>query len=205
MMKVWEPARGGTGRAFVGRDRELADLVAGLDDAIGGRVRLVLIAGEPRIGKTWLAEHLAEHAAKRGARVCGFAAGRAGARRRSGPGPSCRGSWPRAWTTGRWRPGWVTGSEQQHLPVGAFGAWFWGLAATGAFFWGMGRLRGNAVRQPFWIGLAVATTVIWGVATVLSIALPVYVTGSDPTRLPIGAMVSPVAAASVNVHSTADL
>jgi hypothetical protein len=69
MMKVWEPARGGTGRAFVGRDRELADLVAGLDDAIGGRVRLVLIAGEPGIGKTWLAEHLAEHAAKRGARV----------------------------------------------------------------------------------------------------------------------------------------
>jgi hypothetical protein len=92
-------------------------------------------------------------------------------------------------------PDMVTGSEQQHLPVGAFGAWFWGLAATGAFFWGMGRLRGNAVRQPFWIGLAVATTVIWGVATVLSIALPVYVTGSDPTRLPIGAMVSPVAAA----------
>ena len=92
-------------------------------------------------------------------------------------------------------PDMVTGSEQQHLPVGAFGAWFWGLAATGAFFWGMGRLRGNTVRQPFWIGLAVATTVIWGVATVLSIALPVYVTGSDPTRLPIGAMVSPVAAA----------
>jgi hypothetical protein len=92
-------------------------------------------------------------------------------------------------------PDMVTGSEQQHLPVGAFGAWFWGLAATGAFFWGTGRLRGNAVRQPFWIGLAVATTVIWGVATVLSIALPVYVTGSDPTRLPIGAMVSPVAAA----------
>jgi hypothetical protein len=84
-------------------------------------------------------------------------------------------------------PDMVTGSEQQHLPVGAFGAWFWGLAATGAFFWGMGRLRGNAARQPFWIGL--------GVATVLSIALPVYVTGSDPTRLPIGAMVSPVAAA----------
>jgi hypothetical protein len=92
-------------------------------------------------------------------------------------------------------PDMVTGSEQQHLPVAAFGAWFWGLAATGAFFWGMGRLRGNAARQPFWVGLAVATTVIWGIATVLSITLPVYVTGSDPTRLPIGAMVSPVAAA----------
>ena len=70
-----------------------------------------------------------------------------------------------------------------------------GLAATGAFVWGMGRLRGNAARQPFWVGLAAATMAVWGVATVLSIALPVYVTGSDPTRLPIGAMVSPVAAA----------
>jgi hypothetical protein len=77
-------------------------------------------------------------------------------------------------------PDMVTGSEQQHLPVAAFGAWLWGLAATGAFVWGMGRLRGNAARQPFWVGLAVATIAIWGVATVLSIALPVYVTGSDP-------------------------
>jgi predicted ATPase len=69
MVEVWRPARGEVGRAFVGRDRELADLVAGLDDAIAGRLRLLLIAGEPGIGKTWLAEHLAEHAAKRGARV----------------------------------------------------------------------------------------------------------------------------------------
>jgi tetratricopeptide (TPR) repeat protein len=55
--------------AFVGRDREVAELVAGLEDAIGGRGRLFLIAGEPGIGKTWLAEHLAGQAAKRGTRV----------------------------------------------------------------------------------------------------------------------------------------
>ena len=92
-------------------------------------------------------------------------------------------------------PDMVTGSEQQHLPVAAFGAWLWGLVATGAFVWGMGKLRGNMARQPFWVGLAVATMVVWGAATVLSITLPVYVTGSDPTRLPIGAIISPVAAA----------
>jgi hypothetical protein len=92
-------------------------------------------------------------------------------------------------------PDMVSGSEQQHLPVAAFGAWFWGLGATGAFVWAMGKLRGNAARQPFWTGLAAATIVVWGAATVLSITLPVYVTGSDPTRLPIGAMVSPAAAA----------
>ena len=53
----------------MGRDREVADLVAGLEDAIAGRMRLLLIAGEPGIGKTWLAEHLAGHAAARGAQV----------------------------------------------------------------------------------------------------------------------------------------
>ncbi len=53
----------------MGRDREVAELVAGLEDAVGGRGRLFLIAGEPGIGKTWLAEDLAGHAMQRGVRV----------------------------------------------------------------------------------------------------------------------------------------
>jgi tetratricopeptide (TPR) repeat protein len=54
---------------FVGRDAELAELSAGLEDAIGGRGRPFLIAGEPGIGKTMLAEQLAVRALERGARV----------------------------------------------------------------------------------------------------------------------------------------
>jgi hypothetical protein len=92
-------------------------------------------------------------------------------------------------------PDMVTGSEQEHLPVAAFGTWFWGLVATGGYLWAMGRLRGNASRRPIWTGLAVATLAIWLIATVLSIALPVVETGSDPTQIPIGAMIGPVAAA----------
>ena len=91
-------------------------------------------------------------------------------------------------------PDMVTGSEHQHLPVAALGSWFWGLIATGAFLWGMGRLRGNAVRRPIWIGLTAATLAVWLVATIAGIALPVVETGSDPTRLPVGAMIAPVAA-----------
>ncbi len=64
-------------RAFVGRDRELAELVAGLEDATGGRERLFLIAGEPGIGKTWLAEHIAQRQARRTARPAADAEGRA--------------------------------------------------------------------------------------------------------------------------------
>jgi AAA ATPase domain len=69
MVDKGDPPRRRAGRAFVGRDREVADLVAGLEDAVRGRMRLLLVAGEPGIGKTWLAEHLAGHATARGARV----------------------------------------------------------------------------------------------------------------------------------------
>ena len=55
--------------AFVGRDSELAELLAGLDDAFAGRGRLFLLVGEPGIGKSRLAEELIAHARARGARV----------------------------------------------------------------------------------------------------------------------------------------
>jgi tetratricopeptide (TPR) repeat protein len=54
---------------FVGRDRELAELRGGLDNAIDGRGRLFLIVGEPGIGKTRLAEELAAGAQARRAQV----------------------------------------------------------------------------------------------------------------------------------------
>ncbi len=58
-----------TARLFVGRERELGELRAGLLDAAGGRGRLFLVAGEPGIGKTRLAEELAAAAAGSGALV----------------------------------------------------------------------------------------------------------------------------------------
>ena len=62
-------APGPTGSPFVGRDSELAEVVDGLDDAFAGSGRLCLIAGEPGIGKSRLAEELSAHARARGARV----------------------------------------------------------------------------------------------------------------------------------------
>jgi DNA-binding SARP family transcriptional activator len=54
---------------FVGRERELAELAGGLDDALAGRGRVFLLAGEPGIGKSRLAEELTTDARARGARV----------------------------------------------------------------------------------------------------------------------------------------
>jgi DNA-binding SARP family transcriptional activator len=64
-----EPAGETPRSAFVGRDVELAELVAGLDDAFAGRGRLFLLVGEPGIGKSRMAEELIAEARARGARV----------------------------------------------------------------------------------------------------------------------------------------
>jgi DNA-binding SARP family transcriptional activator len=55
--------------AFVGREPELAELLAGLEDVLAGRGRLFLLVGEPGIGKSRLAEELTAEARARGANV----------------------------------------------------------------------------------------------------------------------------------------
>ncbi|HEU4908657.1 MAG TPA: hypothetical protein VFT17_07320 [Propionibacteriaceae bacterium] len=40
-------------------------------------------------------------------------------------------------------PDLVSGSEQEHLPVAAFTAWFWGAVGTMVLLFAMGRLRGK--------------------------------------------------------------
>ncbi len=54
---------------FVGRERELTELLEALEDALASRGRLVLLAGEPGIGKSRLADELMGQARARGARV----------------------------------------------------------------------------------------------------------------------------------------
>jgi eukaryotic-like serine/threonine-protein kinase len=57
-------------RRFVGREDELAALRRACDDALGARSRLVLVVGEPGVGKTRLVEEATAYAAMRGAQVC---------------------------------------------------------------------------------------------------------------------------------------
>ncbi|MBA3431171.1 MAG: AAA family ATPase [Actinobacteria bacterium] len=57
------------GKPFVGRERELDQLLAGLDDARAGDGRLFVLGGESGIGKTRLAEEFSRIAAERGVSV----------------------------------------------------------------------------------------------------------------------------------------
>ena len=54
---------------FVGRQREMDELTAALDDAISGQGRLVMLVGEPGVGKTRTAQELASYAETRGTQV----------------------------------------------------------------------------------------------------------------------------------------
>ena len=57
------------GGVFVGRQAEMDQLKAALEDVLGGRGRLVTLVGEPGIGKTRTSEELATYAGLRGAQV----------------------------------------------------------------------------------------------------------------------------------------
>ncbi len=52
--------------SFVGRQRELETLIAAMADAMAGHGRIVMLAGEPGIGKTRTAQELGDHASRRG-------------------------------------------------------------------------------------------------------------------------------------------
>ena len=56
-------------RVFVGRQREMAELRTALDDSLAGHGRMVMLVGEPGIGKTRTAQELAALAEQRGARI----------------------------------------------------------------------------------------------------------------------------------------
>jgi hypothetical protein len=54
---------------LVGRERELTELRLGLDAALGGRGRLFMVAGDPGVGKTALADAIGSEAVAAGATV----------------------------------------------------------------------------------------------------------------------------------------
>jgi hypothetical protein len=107
----------------------------------------------------------------------------------------CGGIWVAVVLISVFAPDLVSGSEQEHLPIAALTTWFWGSVGTLVLLWSMSRLRGSAMGRPVWIGLSVVTLVLWAVATIFAITLPVFETGTDPTQIPVGAMLAPVAAA----------
>ena len=67
--RAYRPTKGLPASPFVGRQREIDELNSALEDAWSGQGRLVMLMGEPGIGKTRTTQELASQAAARGAQV----------------------------------------------------------------------------------------------------------------------------------------
>ena len=91
-------------------------------------------------------------------------------------------------------PDFVSGSYQEHLPLAAIITWLFGVSATRAVLKMMSRPKVDRDEtHPAWMRGSIAVAAIWVLVAIFSIYGPVNVTGSDPTRFPIGVLIAPIA------------
>ncbi len=99
-----------------------------------------------------------------------------------------------------WAPPLISGSEQEHLPLVPFIAWIWALLATGLVLMAPAVTTGSQTR--LWAGYAGAVSALWIVAAVVAIAAPSFITGTDPTSIPLPGIVAPIMALVVTAYAT---
>ncbi len=90
-------------------------------------------------------------------------------------------------------PDLVSGTNQEHLPIAAMGTWFWGGLATGLILLA-GAVGGDEAGAP-WPTFAGIVAVMWAVVAIAGVWSPGMVVGTDPTQLPLAAMIAPIAGA----------
>jgi len=88
-------------------------------------------------------------------------------------------------------PDFVSGSQQEHLKFPAMINWLWGALATMALA-RMARLR-HAAPDSAWTTIGLGTVGIWFAVVLASVFGPSLETGSDPTVIPITAIIAPIA------------
>ena len=89
-------------------------------------------------------------------------------------------------------PAMVTGAAQEQLPIAAMATWLWGVIATGFVMFGAASAGGSRSTRR---GLPLAVVAIWFAVTTASVLAPGIVTGSDPTTIPIAAILGPIVGA----------
>jgi hypothetical protein len=100
--------------------------------------------------------------------------------------------WLAVLLTSLFAPDFVSGSQQEHLKIAALINWLWGTLATVSVL----RMFRTAKDAPLgtWMTMGLGVSAIWAVATVVSIVVPRIETGSDPTRIPLAAVIAPIVA-----------
>lgn len=91
-----------------------------------------------------------------------------------------------------WSPDLITGSQHEHIAIAAFADWLYAALASGLVLMAFSRRTPGASRA-LWLGFTIAVASIWLAVTLASIFAPSFVTGTDPTTIPVAALFAPVA------------
>lgn len=90
-------------------------------------------------------------------------------------------------------PDFVSGSQQEHLTLVGWIDWVWGAIATGfVVLAAMQGIRAAVSSVAAWISLGIGVGLVWLGVFVVSVFAPVFITGSDPTRIPLAALGIPI-------------
>jgi hypothetical protein len=88
-------------------------------------------------------------------------------------------------------PDLVSGSEHDHEPLAALTTWLWSACAI-ALVLAVVRVAASASA---WRSFTAIVSALWVAAATAGVFAPELVTGSDPTRIPLVALLAPLLAA----------
>lgn len=112
------------------------------------------------------------------------------------PGLSVAAIWLATLAAALFSPDMVTGFNQEHLPLAALLDWLWAAVATGYVVM-CGRDTAGARTGVGTTSLVLSLLVVWTTMALASIFAAPMVTGTDPTQIPLVAIVVPLAAMAV--------
>jgi len=99
-------------------------------------------------------------------------------------------------------PDMVTGANHEHFQLAMFLVWPLAAVATGMVMLAAGVSRRNAETAGPWAVYAVLNTLAWFGAAIASVYVTPMVTGTDPTTIPIAAIVAPIFSVLVTAYAS---
>ena len=109
--------------------------------------------------------------------------------------------WVSATLAALYAPDMVTGSNQEHLQLAMFLVWPLAAVATGMVLLAAGVSRREVQAAGPWAMYALLTSIAWAASAVASVFVSPMVTGTDPTTIPIAALLAPLFAVLVTAYA----
>ena len=110
--------------------------------------------------------------------------------------------WVAATIAAVYSPDMITGSNHEHMQLAMFLAWPLAAVATGMVLLAAGVSRRAVESAGAWAVYAVLIAVTWCGAAIASVFVSPMVTGTDPTTIPVAALVAPVFAMLVTAYAS---